>query len=258
MSTPIGLSAGPPIGPPAIEAVDVHVSFGALRALTGVTLAVAPGSVHGLIGPNGSGKSTLLHTLAGKQTAASGAVLMNSVDVTRDGASSRSRRGLSIKFQLARVYPELSVGDNMLIALQAHEPLTHLLLSRSRRRLRITSHERLEAAGLGGRSDDLARSLSHGEQQWLEIAMACALEPAVLLLDEPTAGMSPQERRRTGEIITNAARTSGVLIVDHDLEFVKDLCTELTVLAQGAVVANGTAAAIEADPLVQEVFLTRV
>ena len=242
----------------AIEAVDVHVAFGALRALSGVSLAVKPGSVHGLIGPNGSGKSTLLHTLAGKQTAQQGAVLMNGVDVTRARPSRRSRRGLSIKFQLARVYPDLSVGANMLIALQAHESLPHLLLSRSLRRLHEATLERLERVGLAGRVHDEARNLSHGEQQWLEIAMACALDPAVLLLDEPTAGMSPQERRRTGEIIAVAAHHSGVLIVDHALEFVKDLCTELTVLAQGAVVANGTAAQIEADPLVQEVFLTRV
>lgn len=243
---------------PAIEAVDIHVSFGALRALTGVHLAVRPGSVHGLIGPNGSGKSTLLHTLAGKQTPQQGKVLMDGVDVTGAPPSRRSRRGLSIKFQLARVYPELTVGENMLLALQAHESLPRLVLSRSRRRLDDATLERLEQAGLAGRRHEQARNLSHGEQQWLEIAMACALDPAVLLLDEPTAGMSPQERRRTGEIIAVAARRSGVLIVDHDLEFVKDLCTELTVLAQGAVVANGTAAEIEADPLVQEVFLTRV
>jgi ABC-type uncharacterized transport system ATPase subunit len=242
----------------AIEAVDIHVTFGALRALTGVTLAVQRGTVHGLIGPNGSGKSTLLHTLAGKQTAHQGVVLMNGVDVTTATPSIRSRRGLSIKFQLARVYPELTVGDNMVIALQAHETLGRLLLSRSRSRLAAVKLERLEQVGLAARREEKARNLSHGEQQWLEIAMACALDPAVLLLDEPTAGMSPQERRRTGEIISVAARQSGVLIVDHDLEFVKDLCTELTVLAQGAVVANGTAAEIEADPLVQEVFLTRV
>jgi len=242
----------------AIEAVDIHVAFGTLRALSGVTLAVKAGSVHGLIGPNGSGKSTLLHTLAGKQRAQRGAVLMNGVDVTTAPASKRSRRGLSIKFQLARVYPELTVADNMLLALQAHESLPRLVLSRSRHRLHQSTLDRLEQAGLAGCADDKASVLSHGQQQWLEIAMACALDPAVLLLDEPTAGMSPQERRRTGGIIAAAAQRSGVLIVDHDLEFVKDLCTELTVLAQGAVVANGTAAEIEADPLVREVFLTRV
>lgn len=242
----------------AIEAINVQVMFGALRALTGVSLTVRPGTVHGLIGPNGSGKSTLLHVLAGKQRPNDGTVTMNGVDVTASTPAQRSRRGLSIKFQLARVYPALTVTDNMLIALQAHQSLGKLLLSRSRSRLIEQTVHRLDEVGLTGRGRDLARSLSHGEQQWLEIAMARALDPTVLLLDEPTAGMSPQERRRTGAIIAAAGRHAGVLIVDHDIDFVKSLCTEITVLAQGAVVANATPAAIEADPLVQEVFLTRV
>jgi branched-chain amino acid transport system ATP-binding protein len=243
---------------PAIEAIDVEVTFGALRALTGVSLHVRPGTVHGLIGPNGSGKSTLLHVLAGKQRPDHGSVAMNGVDVTAATPAQRSRRGLSIKFQLARVYPDLTVADNMLIALQAHQSLGKLLLSRTRSQLVEQTATRLDEVSLTGRGRELARSLSHGEQQWLEIAMARALDPSVLLLDEPTAGMSPQERRRTGAIIAAAGQHSGVLIVDHDIDFVKSLCTEITVLAQGAVVANGTPAAIEADPLVQEVFLTRV
>jgi ABC-type uncharacterized transport system ATPase subunit len=131
-------------------------------------------------------------------------------------------------------------------------------MSRTRSSLTSQLEARLAEVGLAGRGAQVARQLSHGQQQWLEIAMARALEPAVLLLDEPTAGMSPQERRVTGEIIRLASRTAGVLIVDHDLDFIKDLCTHMTVLAQGVVVATGTPAEIEADPIVQEVFLTRV
>ncbi len=243
---------------PAVEARCVGVIFGALRALSDVSIAVHPGTVHGLIGPNGSGKSTLLHALAGKRFPDSGQILANGVDITRASPAKRSRLGLSIKFQLARVYPQLTVADNMLVALQAHAPLRTLLLSRTRSSLMAKVGSCLEEVGLADRRAHAAGLLSHGEQQWLEIAMARALEPVVLLLDEPTAGMSPQERRVTGEIIRLASRDAGVLIVDHDLEFIKDLCTQMTVLAQGAVVATGTPAQIEADPVVQEVFLTRV
>jgi len=245
-------------GLPAVEARGVGVSFGALRALSDVSIAVHRGSVHGLIGPNGSGKSTLLHALAGKRTPDSGQIFANGLDITRASPAKRSRLGLSIKFQLARVYPQLTVADNLLVALQAHTPLRRLLMSRTRCSLTSQIESRLDAVGLSGRGGQAAKLLSHGQQQWLEIAMACALEPAVLLLDEPTAGMSPQERRVTGEIIRLASRYAGVLIVDHDLDFIKDLCTHMTVLAQGAVVATGTPAEIEADPVVQEVFLTRV
>ena len=245
-------------GLPAVEARGVGVSFGALRALSDVSIAVHRGSVHGLIGPNGSGKSTLLHALAGKRIPDSGQILANGLDITRASPAKRSRLGLSIKFQLARVYPQLTVADNLLVALQAHTPLRRLLMSRTRCSLTSQIESRLDAVGLSGRGGQAAKLLSHGQQQWLEIAMACALEPAVLLLDEPTAGMSPQERRVTGEIIRLASRYAGVLIVDHDLDFIKDLCTHLTVRAHGAVVATGTPAEIEADPVVQEVFLTRV
>jgi branched-chain amino acid transport system ATP-binding protein len=243
---------------PAVEARGIDVTFGALRALSDVSIAVHTGSVHGLIGPNGSGKSTLLHALAGKRIPDSGHIFANGVDITRDSPAKRSRLGLSIKFQLARVYPQLTVSDNLLVALQAHTPLRALLMSRTRSSLTSQIETRLDEVGLAGKGALAAKLLSHGQQQWLEIAMARALEPAVLLLDEPTAGMSPQERRVTGEIIRLASRDAGVLIVDHDLDFIKDLCTHMTVLAQGAVVATGTPNEIEADPVVQDVFLTRV
>ena len=243
---------------PVVEARGVGVTFGVLRALSDVSIAVHPGTVHGLIGPNGSGKSTLLHALAGKRVPDSGQILANGVDITRASPAKRSRLGLSIKFQLARVYPQLTVAQNMLVALQAHAPLRALLLSRTRASLTTQIESRLDEVGLADRSAQAAGLLSHGEQQWLEIAMARALEPVALLLDEPTAGMSPHERRVTGQIIRRASRDAGVLIVDHDLDFIKDLCTHMTVLAQGAVVATGTPAEIEANPIVQEVFLTRV
>ena len=243
---------------PVVEARGIGVTFGALRALSDVSIAVHPGTVHGLIGPNGSGKSTLLHALAGKRVPDSGQILANGVDITRASPAKRSRLGLSIKFQLARVYPQLTVAQNMLVALQAHAPLRALLLSRTRTSLTTQIESRLDEVGLADRSAHAAGLLSHGEQQWLEIAMARALEPVGLLLDEPTAGMSPHERRITGQIIRRASRDAGVLIVDHDLDFIKDLCTHMTVLAQGAVVATGTPAEIEANPIVQEVFLTRV
>ena len=242
----------------AVEARGVGVTFGALRALSDVSIAVHTGSVHGLIGPNGSGKSTLLHALAGKRVPDSGQIFANGVDITRASPAKRSRLGLSIKFQLARVYPQLTVSDNLLVALQAHTPLRALLMSRTRSSLISQLEACLAEVGLAGRGAQVAKAAVARTAAVAGDRDRTRPRTCVLLLDEPTAGMSPQERRVTGEIIRLASRTAGVLIVDHDLDFIKDLCTQMTVLAQGVVVATGTPAEIEADPIVQEVFLTRV
>jgi branched-chain amino acid transport system ATP-binding protein len=242
---------------PALEARDIRKSFGPVLALDAASLSVEHGHVHGLIGPNGSGKSTLMHVIAGRTTRDSGSVLLGDEEIAGRSPSQRARRGLSIKFQLARVYSEQTVRDNLLLALQARYSLWNLMLSRPRRRLEEEADQRLGPLGLERVGDRRAGELSHGEQQWLEIGMAMATDPIVLLLDEPTAGMSRAERGRTGELIRTAAEHCAVVIVEHDLEFIRQLCDRITVLHQGVTVASGTPAEIERDDRVAAVYLTR-
>ena len=170
------------------------------------------GTFHGLIGPNGSGKSTLLKAIAGAHFADGGTIVFDGHDITRATPYERARLGLSLKFQITAVLPELSVYDNVLLAIQSGESLMRLLLSSSRRALDGEVTALLERFRLIDRADDLAGELSHGQQQWLEIAMALALRPKLLLLDEPTAGMSPEERRVTG---TLAGADQGAVHPDH-------------------------------------------
>jgi ABC-type uncharacterized transport system ATPase subunit len=232
--------------------------FGTLQALGGVDLVVRAGTFHGLIGPNGSGKSTLLKAIAGAHPPTSGRVLFGGEDMTYATPYERSRLGMSLKFQITAVLNELSVYDNVLLALQAGESVWSLIHSRTRARLRNQVMEALERFRLADRADDLAGSLSHGEQQWLEIAMALAPGPQLLLLDEPTAGMSPEERRVTGELLMPIKQQCALVIVEHDLDFIRDICDVLTVLDQGKVLDSGTVEQIQHSEKVQQVYTRRV
>jgi branched-chain amino acid transport system ATP-binding protein len=241
-----------------LEVAAVIKSYGPLKALDGVDLQVEAGTFHGLIGPNGSGKSTLLKAIAGAHFATSGSIRFEGADITRMLPFLRSRAGLSLKFQITAVLTELSVYDNVLLALQSEESYAALLRSRSRSRLDGQVMHALERFRLADRATDLAGELSHGEQQWLEIAMALAPRPRLLLLDEPTGGMSPEERRVTGELLLPIKRDCALVIVEHDLDFIKNICDRLTVLDQGKVLGDGTVAEIERDPRVQEIYTSRV
>ncbi len=241
-----------------LEAYGIGKSFGALRALDGVDVSVEGHSFHGLIGPNGSGKSTFLKALAGADPPDQGRITFDGVDITGLGPAERSRLGLSLKFQITAVLPELSVYDNLLLALQAHQSVWTLLRSRSRQALDEEVMAALERFHLAGQRDDLALELSHGQRQWLEIAMVLAARPKLVLLDEPTGGMSPEERRLTGELLRPLRASCALVIVEHDLDFIKDICDRLTVLDQGRVLDAGTVAEIERSAKVQEVYTTRV
>ncbi len=241
-----------------LEIRGVTKSFRSLRALEGVDIDVREGTFHGLIGPNGSGKSTLLKAIAGDHFADSGRIVFDGRDITRATPYERARAGISLKFQITAVLPELSVYDNVLLAAQSGESLPRLLFSLSRKALDAEVGGLLERFRLAGRADDLAGELSHGEKQWLEIAMALALRPKLLLLDEPTGGMSPEERRVTGRLLAPIKDRCTLIIVEHDLNFIRDICDELTVLDQGNVLDRGDVETIQRSPKVQQVFTTRV
>ncbi len=245
-----------------LEIRGVSKTFRTLRALEGVDVDVEAGTFHGLIGPNGSGKSTLLKAIAGAHFADGGTIVFEGRDITRAMPYERARLGLSLKFQITAVLPELSVYDNVLLATQsgggAGESLARLLLSSSRRALDGEIAALLERFRLIDRANDLAGELSHGQQQWLEIAMALALKPRLLLLDEPTGGMSPEERRVTGTLLAPIKAHCTLIIVEHDLHFIRDICDHLTVLDQGRVLDHGDVEHIQRSPKVQQVFTTRV
>ena len=241
-----------------LEIRGLRKTFRTLRALDGVDIDVQAGTFHGLIGPNGSGKSTLLKAIAGDHFADEGTIVFDGSDITRATPYERARAGLSLKFQITAVLPELSVYDNVLLARQSGDSLATLLMSSSRRRLDGEIGALLERFRLIDRADDLAGELSHGQQQWLEIAMALALGPKLLLLDEPTGGMSPEERRATGLLLGPIKAHCTLIIVEHDLHFIRDICDHLTVLDQGKVLDQGDVEAIQRSPKVQQVFTTRV
>jgi branched-chain amino acid transport system ATP-binding protein len=240
-----------------LEVARVTKRFGQLQALAGVDLTVEPRQIHGLIGPNGSGKSTLMKCIAGGLVPDAGTIRFAGRDLSTASPAERARAGLSIKFQITSVLPALSVYDNILLALQARSSLGALMRSTTRRALHDAVLTALDHVALLDRADDLAGVLSHGEQQWLEIAMALASRPTLVLLDEPTAGMSLEERRITGQLLSPIKQHCSILIVEHDLDFIRDVSDVLTVLDQGSVLDSGTIDEIRQSRKVQDVYLSR-
>ena len=241
-----------------LEVISVTKKFGALTAVDKASIFINQNEIVGLIGPNGSGKSTLLHTVCGRTIATEGQILLQGLDITKQDPQDRAIAGMAIKFQLARIYLEKTVRENLLISLQAKESIWSQLRNKSLAKFENKITSLADEFQLTEYLDEFAKSLSHGQQQWLEIAMAMASEPILLLLDEPTAGMSPKERADTAILIKKASKKCGVLIVEHDLDFIKEICDRISVLHQGNIIATGTSAEIEKDPKVKEVYLTRV
>jgi len=240
-----------------LEARGLIKIFGKLTALNGAELVVQPNEFHGLIGPNGSGKSTMMKCIAGAEVPTEGRVTFDGRDITTASPAERARAGMSLKFQITSVLPALTLYDNVLLALQGQTALSKLMFSRTRGALHDKVMAMLEQFRLVDRAGEPAASLSHGQQQWLEIAMALAPEPKLLLLDEPTGGMSLEERRVTGELLAPIKARCSLVIVEHDLDFIRDICDRLTVLDGGTVLNSGTIAEIQTCPKVQEVYLRR-
>ena len=222
-------------------------TFGGLTAVSDVSLEVERGDVHCLIGPNGAGKSTLFRLIVGTYLPTAGRIAFEGKDVTAELPFQRVKRGMSIKMQTPSVFKELPVRQNIHIALQHHA---------AKGTLASEEDQFLTLLNLMGSSAKLAGELSHGQQQWLEIGMALALKPKLLLLDEPTAGMSPEETFQTGELLLRLNATGmTMLVVEHDMAFVRQIAKTVTVLHFGKVFARGTIDTIIADPGVAEIYL---
>jgi len=225
--------------------------FGGLVAVDDVNLDVERGEIRCLIGPNGAGKSTLLKLLVGQLTPSDGQIYYDGEDITGYSQHDRARSGLSMKFQVPAVYGDLSVRQNVHIPLQREV---------SRKRIDVAIEETLDEFGLLDAAETRAADLSHGQQQWLEIAMASALDPDLLLLDEPAAGMSVRETEKTAEYVhrLNEERGMTLLVIEHDIDFVRAIAQSVTVLHRGEVFAEGTIEDIENDPDVRRIYLGEV
>lgn len=248
-----------------LEASGVSVRFGGVRALTGVGLGIRAGEVCGLIGPNGAGKTTLFDVLSGIRRPDRGRMLLDGTDITRRSPVWRARHGMRRTFQRQQLFGQLSVADNVLVAQEWRggggglaADLLALPARRARERARRTRGERVLAdCGIGALGATYAGGLPVGQARMVELARAAADPPRVLLLDEPASGMSAPERERLAAVVRRLAEEEGgaVLLVEHNVAFVMDLCTRVVVLDLGTVLAEGTPAGVRADPLVREAYL---
>jgi len=244
---------------PLLEVRGLGRAFGALQAVAGVSLAVEPGELRAVIGPNGAGKTTLFHLVSGLLAPTSGRVLFRGDDVTALSAPGRCRRGISRTFQITSIFPELSVLENVRIAVQLKAGGNFRLLG-GRALLGRTERQARESLGFLGlleRAGEPAATLPHGDQRLLEIAMAVAQGPELLLLDEPTQGLSPEDTAATVAVIRQIARERRltIILVEHDMDVVFDLADRISVLHFGQLIADGAPDAIRANPDVQKAYL---
>lgn len=241
---------------PAILAVrDLTVRFGPLTAVNAVSFNARQGHITSVIGPNGAGKSTLFNLISGAIRPSSGQVTFDGHDVTGKEPHRLMKAGLARSFQITNLFFELSVFENLRLAAQVLEPASRALWPIRRSTVALQRAEELIAQfGLAGKAHELAGVLSHGEQRRLEIAVALACRPKMLLLDEPTQGMSHADTEETGEMIKSLAGELSILLVEHDVGLVMNLSDHVVVMSQGAKLAEGLPAAVRANPAVQAAY----
>jgi urea transport system ATP-binding protein len=242
---------------PILMMEHVTVDFDGFKALTDVSLSLTPGDLRILIGPNGAGKSTLCDTIIGRVRPTSGKITFKDQVITALPEQEIVRRGICRKFQTPGVLPTLSVMDNLLVSARKNRSWWRSFTLGVPAAESEKAEEILEKIGLTDRRDVIAADLAHGEKQWLEIGMVVATDADLLLLDEPTAGMGPQDTQRTARLILSLLGRHAILVIDHDMSFVEALNGYVTVLHQGQILREGTVAEIRADPEVTAVYLGR-
>jgi branched-chain amino acid transport system ATP-binding protein len=232
------------------------IRFGGLTALNNVNFQLAKDEIRAIIGPNGAGKSTFFNCLTGVLRPTSGRILFNGADITGLPPNEISRRGIARSYQITNLMPNATVLENVRIAAQSRRHGWSMFKHHSDfADIMEKARAVLESVNLAGKADELAANLSHGEQRNLEIGIALATEPELLCLDEPTAGMSAAETHQTMQLVRRIAKNLTILIVEHDMQVVMELCHRITVLHYGAILAEGTPAEIQDNPRVLEVYL---
>jgi branched-chain amino acid transport system ATP-binding protein len=242
-----------------LETRDLTIRFGGHVAVDSVTCAFRPGELTAIVGPNGAGKTTYFNLISGQLRASAGQVLFNGEDLTRLPASLRARRGLGRAFQLTNLFPNLTVAENIRLAVQATRGVHYEIFRvwSDRADLIARADEVLETVALASRRNVAAAALSHGDQRKLEVGMMLALEPAVYMFDEPTAGMSVDEVPVVLDLIAKLKRDASkiILLVEHKMDVVRSLADRIIVLHNGRLVADGAPAEVIASPIVQEAYL---
>ena len=237
---------------------DVSVSFDGFKAINRLSLDIAPGELRCIIGPNGAGKTTMMDIITGKTRPDAGSVFFGStIDLLRHTEAEIAQLGIGRKFQKPTVFEQLTVFENLELALKTHKGV-----SQSLRYRRSAAHDQrlwevLETIALQDSLSRQAGKLSHGQKQWLEIGMLLVQDPQLLLLDEPVAGMTDQETERTAELFLRLKGQHSLIVVEHDMAFIKAIAETVTVLCDGAVLAQGPLSQVQADPRVIEVYLGR-
>jgi len=239
---------------PLLSTQDLSRSFGGLKAVDGVDFAISKGEIRAIIGPNGAGKTTFVSLVCGRILPSSGKVFFEGRDISRMPAHRRVRAGIAYTFQITSIFPNLTVFDNVALAVQRH--LLNGKASRfSEHALRRQSLEALEKVGLGPYAERRAGNLSYGHQRLLEVAMGLALKPRLLILDEPTQGLSDGEIEGFIGLVREIGSASTVLLIEHNMDVVMALAERITVMEQGRILAEGTPEEIRANGEVQRAYL---
>jgi branched-chain amino acid transport system ATP-binding protein len=229
-----------------LETRNLSMHFGGVRAVRNVNFTLAPGELRCLIGPNGAGKSTFFKMLTGQLQPTNGVVLFRGRDISRSEAHEVARLGIGIKTQVPSVFDGLSVRENIwLSASRIH----------SRARAKSAVDEMLERIGLTGAAGRLVGQLAHGQRQWVELGIVLSTDPQLILLDEPAAGMTHEEVNRTAELVREINRSKALIIVEHDMQFIRMIAKKVTVFNQGAVLVEDDVDNIMRNPLVRDIYL---
>lgn len=240
---------------PILELDDVSVDFDGFFALTDLSISLEPGELRSIIGPNGAGKTTFLDVITGKVKPTKGSVSLRGGNIIGLSEQKISNLGVGRKFQTPRVFENLSVARNLELAAAPHKTPFSLMFDKLSSTVKDEVHRLMDYVGLAPYAKVDAGSLSHGQKQWLAISMLVAQSPDIILLDEPVAGLTDEETSKTAELIKSLAGEHTVVVIEHDMEFIRDLGAPVTVLHQGQKLTEGTLDEVKSDPKVIEVYL---
>jgi len=238
-----------------LEINDLTVSFDGFRALNKLNFSMETGELRVIIGPNGAGKTTFLDVITGKVKPTIGNVIFKGKNLRAFSEHEIVRMGIGRKFQTPRVYLNLTSRENLSLTFNPHKDVMSTLFGRTSRAENTTIAGLLETINLIERADVLANKLSHGEKQRLEIGMLVAQSPDLLLVDEPVAGLTDEETEKVGNLLINLAQSHSIIVIEHDMEFVRQIARKVTVLHQGSVLCEGSINEVQNDPRVIEVYL---
>jgi len=244
-----------PHSPLLLAIEDLSVSFDGFKAIEGLTFYMDMGELRVIIGPNGAGKTTLLDLICGKTKASEGSIKLKDIELTKLAEHRIVAHGVGRKFQTPSVYESLTVYENLEVSYPEGKSVFGALFFKKTAEVDRKIRETAATIFLDGELDRLAAELSHGQKQWLEIGMLLIQEPELMMLDEPVAGMSVREREQTAELLNRISEGRSIIVIEHDMEFVKRIARKVTVMHQGKILAEGSMEKVQSDPRVIEVYL---